>query len=95
MNIGASTETEQGDYYAWGETEPYYSNLYPLVWKEGKEGGYELSSYSYCSDNGYTKYIIYSWTFIDGLSILENKDDAAAVNWGGTWRMPTIQWLSA
>ena len=35
-----SSPEEFGDYYAWGETEPYYSSLDPLTWKDGKDEGY-------------------------------------------------------
>lgn len=46
---------------------------------------YAWSSYKYCTDsNSMTKY--YS---SDKLSTLSAVDDAAAVNWGGKWRMPT------
>ena len=38
-----------GDYYAWGETSPYYESGYAQsttpVWKDGKSGGYDWSSY--------------------------------------------------
>ena len=44
-NVGASNPGEYGDYYAWGEEEPYYSNLDPLTWKEGKNG-YNQASYA-------------------------------------------------
>ena len=30
----------------------------------------------------------------DGLTVLEAQDDAAAVNWGGKWRMPTSKEIS-
>ena len=39
-NIGAEEPEDYGDYFAWGETEPYYYSLSPLVWKEGHEEGY-------------------------------------------------------
>lgn len=95
FNLGASKPEEYGDYYAWGETEPYYSSLDPLTWKEGKGGGYAWSSYKWCmgTDNTMTKYCNMSSSgyngFTDNKTVLDLEDDAAHVNLGGTWRMPT------
>ena len=86
-NLGASSESGAGDYYAWGETTPYYTGdpqANPPAWKSGKEAGYVLASYSLYS-SGYTKYI--STT---ELETLELADDAANVLLGGDWRIPTL-----
>ena len=91
-NVGADTPWEYGDYYAWGETEVYYSSLDPLTWKEGKENGYNWSSYSLCDNsmNKLTKYNTNSkYGSVDNKSELEPEDDAARANWGEPWRMPT------
>ena len=90
MNIGASTETDYGDCFAWGETEPYYESIAgdgTVIWKSGKEAGYDWSSYKFNpSGDGetFTKYND------DSSTTLEAADDAARANWGSTWRMPTI-----
>jgi hypothetical protein len=95
FNLGASKPEEYGDYYAWGETEPYYSSLDPLTWKEGKEAGYNWASYKWCmgSTKTMTKYCDYSLygynSFTDNKTVLDPEDDAAHVNLGGNWRMPT------
>ena len=95
FNLGASAPEEYGDYYAWGEIEPYYSNLDPLIWKEGKDEGYWWPSYRWCmgSDNTMTKYCSkssYGYNgFTDTKTVLDPGDDAAHVNLGGKWRMPT------
>ena len=95
FNLGATKPEEYGDYYAWGETEPYYSSLNPLTWKEGKEAGYKWSSYKWCmgSYNTMTKYCSnseYGYVgFTDTKTVLDSEDDAASVNLGGNWRMPT------
>ena len=95
FNLGASKPEEYGDYYAWGEIEPYYSSLDPLTWKEGKEDGYNWSSYKWCmgSDKTLTKYCSnssYGYNgFTDTKTVLDLEDDAASVNLGGNWRMPT------
>lgn len=105
MNVGADKPQDYGDYFGWGETEPYYSSQSPLTWKDGKSAGYAWGSYSLMypgmsSYTGISKYQVadgqtsamwyYDGQFIgDGLTELERVDDAAQSNWGGTWRMPT------
>ena len=80
-NVGADSPEEYGDYFAWGETQP-------------KEK-YDWSTYKYCngSNSTLTKYCDESSYgnngFTDTKKILDPEDDAATVNWGGTWRMPT------
>ena len=90
FNLGASKPEEYGDYYAWGETEPYYISQDPLIWKGGKELGYCWSSYTWSTwDGTITKYKGVQ----DNTAILDLEDDAAHVNLGGTWRMPTdVEW---
>lgn len=97
FNLGASKPEEYGDYYAWGETEPYYSSLEPLTWQEGKEKGYFWSSYKWCmgSYSTITKYCPESDTesgyngFTDNKTVLDAEDDAAYMALGGKWRIPT------
>lgn len=51
-NLGATKPQEFGDYYAWGELEPYYTGLdvskssgwYATGWKRGKTYGYNWQS---------------------------------------------------
>lgn len=77
-NIGAESPEDYGDYFAWGETTP--------------KDNYDWSTYKWCngSYNTITKYNI-NPTFgaVDNKTILELSDDAAHVNWGGNWRIPT------
>ena len=93
-NIGASKPEEYGDYFAWGDTVPYYSSQDPLTWRE-KKTGYDWSTYTWCegSSNTLTKYCSDSYygsnDFQDTKTTLEAKDDAASYNWGSPWRMPT------
>jgi len=95
FNLGATKPEEYGDYFAWGETEPYYSSPDPLTWKEGKEAGYSWASYRWCMGeyNTLTKYCSnseYGYNgFTDNKTVLDLEDDAAYVNLGGSWRMPT------
>ena len=97
FNLGATKPEEYGDYYAWGETEPYYNTLNPLIWKEGKESGYTWSSYKWCMGDSNPMMLIKYCTdasygyngFTDGKTVLDPEDDAVIVNLGGNWRMPT------
>lgn len=94
MNVGATSPEGYGDYFAWGETEPYYNgdSQSPLTWKTGKTAGYNWASYtkfgtydlSAYPDYGFTKY-----NTTNGPTILKSADDAATANWGSAWRMPT------
>ena len=78
MNVGASKPEGFGHYFAWGEVEP-------------KEV-YNFSTYKYCngSSNSLTKYNTNKHAgTVDNKTQLELTDDAAYMNWGGSWRMPT------
>ena len=93
-NVGATKPEEYGDYFAWGDTVPYYSSQDPLTWREKKEG-YAWSTYTWCegSSNTMTKYCnngnYGNNGFTDSKTTLDAEDDAARYNWGGIWRMPT------
>ena len=78
MNVGASQAEGYGSYFAWGETTT--------------KSTYDWSTYKYCngSYNTLTKYnTSSSYGTVDNKTQLELSDDAARVNWGGSWRMPT------
>ena len=96
-NVGASAPEEYGDYFAWGDPEPYYTEGHSQDetcsnWKDGKSG-YDWSHYKWCDGTErylLTKYNTQSYGGIfDNKAILDDADDAATVNWGGSWRMPT------
>ena len=95
FNLGASKPEESGDYFAWGETEPYYSSQNPFTWKPGKGAGYSWSSYKWCmgADKTLIKYCPDSSFgyegFTDGNTVLQPEDDAASIALGGFWRTPT------
>ena len=82
-NIGASSPEDYGDYFAWGETEPYDEN--------GKTT-FDWSTYKWCngSPSTLTKYnTSSSYGTVDNKTELDLEDDAAYVNWGSNWRMPS------
>ena len=78
MNVGADSPEDYGDYFAWGETTP--------------KSTYNLSTYKWCkgSLDTHTKYCTDSdYGTVDNKTTLDLSDDAAYVNWGSSWRMPT------
>lgn len=79
-NLGASTPKDYGDYYAWGETEPNSSDYGINNYKWSLNGDHKNMT-KYCTDENLGK--------LDNKIQLELEDDAAYVNWGGDWRMPT------
>ena len=77
-NVGANSPEESGDYFAWGEVEP--------------KSTYNWSTYKYCkgSSSTMTKYCTQSSNgTVDNKTELDLEDDAAYMNWGEGWRMPS------
>ena len=77
-NVGADSPEDYGDYFAWGETST--------------KSTYNWSTYKWCkgSEDTMTKYCTsrYCGT-VDNKTVLDLEDDAAYVNMGAEWRMPT------
>ena len=82
-NVGANTPEDYGYHFAWGETEP--KEVYN--WNTNKWGYYDengklhLTKYNRNSNQGP----------VDNKTELDPEDDAAYVNWGPSWRMPTYE----
>ena len=75
-NVGADTPEGYGDYFAWGETQPkdvYKQSTYQYYYNFDGIGGFHVNKYNAG----------------DCLDTLLPEDDAATVNWGAGWRMPT------
>ena len=99
---------DAGDYFAWGETEPYYEKGHALEdyctnWRKG-ESGYDWPSYKYMSKGKLTRYCVTDRPSVFwGEGEPDNKpdfsdydyvDDAARTILGGKWRTPTIdEWM--
>lgn len=79
VNIGATSPEDCGDYFAWGETEPQSSSSYS--WDSYKWYASNDKLAKYCNSSQYGE--------LDNKEVLDLDDDAAHVNWGGSWRMPT------
>ncbi len=81
-NIGATIPEDMGDYFAWGETAP------KVIYDMDNYKWYNSSSdklTQYCTDDKYGT--------VDNKTELLPEDDAAYVNWGPMWRMPSLDQL--
>ena len=83
-NLGASSETEYGDYFAWGETTPRgadWATTSPYVWAHApfNNGSSSFDSTYFASVSG----------TVCPNNLLALEYDAAHVQLGGAWRMPT------
>ncbi len=100
-NVGAANPWDYGDYFAWGETVGYGKSDPSNAHNQSYTGGstvktyYYWDTYKYCSGASYNTLTKYSdsssyGSVVDYKYTLDLSDDAARVNMGGSWRMPTI-----
>jgi hypothetical protein len=104
-NVGAKTETDTGLYFTWGETEGFtpeqMAEALPLVSPFDPDADkkifrtkyeYDIWSMDYYDNKlrkreyGFSKYNKY-----DKKYMLDADDDAAHVNMGGDWKMPSLE----
>ena len=81
-HVGASSPEESGDYFAWGETRPkneYTWENYRFRVHGNSWGNVTFNKYNTESKHGR----------VDNKTQLDDSDDAARANWGGSWRMPS------
>ena len=79
-NVGATSETDYGSYFQWGDTV------------DKRDADCSSKSYKYRDGSGYSKYntgLNNIGGTIDNKTTLDLEDDAARVNMEGDWRMPT------
>ena len=88
-NVGASSETDYGVFFQWGETSGVSGSLV------GKYSGenYSWASYTLCDGSATTLTKYNNNTSYgenpDNITTLKSVDDAATQIMGGDWRMPT------
>lgn len=84
-NVGANSPEEYGDYFAWGETKPKEEYSWETYkWGIWIHNGWWVSKYCDWATDDLAE-------FYDGKNTLDLEDDAAYVNWGGRWHMPTTE----
>ena len=86
FNLGATAPEQSGYYYAWGETSPkseYTKDNYKFYKVTYYNPAYtEYALTKYCSDSHFG--------YVDNKKTLDLEDDAAYMNLGGNWRMPSF-----
>lgn len=90
MNVGATSETDYGLYFQWGDTQGYTASQ---VGTSSGQKAFNWADYKFNpSGDGstFTKY-----TGSDDKTMLDIEDDAARANMGGQWRMPTTEEIEA
>lgn len=76
-NVGADKPEDNGNLYAWGETE--VKEQYTMRTSKWGSMPFSLKKYNINSEQG----------TVDNKTTLDLEDDVAHVTWGGNWRMPT------
>lgn len=82
-NVGSQKPQDFGMYFAWGETKGF------LTEKKDDGKGFQYANYKFYrkgNSNDLIKYLQEDHRFA-----LEDCDDAATVNWGNEWCMPTVE----
>lgn len=85
-NIGASSEEEAGLYFQWGDTQGYTAEQ---VGREEGQKAFSWTDYKFSIDGSSSNFSKYNAS--DSKTVLGPEDDAAHVNMGGNWRMPTFE----
>ena len=84
-NIGASTPEESGLYFQWGDTQGYTAEQ---VGSGGGQKAFKWADYKFSIDGSSSNFSKYNAS--DSKTVLDPEDDAAHVNMGGNWRIPTF-----
>ena len=85
-NIGADTPEDAGLYFQWGDTQGYTAEQ--VGNGEGLKA-FSWADYKFSIDGSSSKFSKYNTS--DSKTVLDPEDDAAHVNMGGNWRMPTFE----
>ena len=80
MNVGATSESDYGSYFQWGDT----------VDKSNADCTWTIYKHCNGSNKALTKYCTNSeYGTVDNKTTLDPEDDAVRVYMGGDWRIPT------
>lgn len=92
MNVGSKEPWEYGYYFWWGDTVGYKCENDKWVASDGSSSNFSFSeSNTPTCNKSIVSLLSEGWITADG--ILAPEHDAAQVQWGGVWRMPTRQEL--
>jgi hypothetical protein len=81
INVGADSPAGIGEYFQWADFEGYNVEE---IGGEGKQ--FTLNDYKYYTDPNYTKY-----NSTDEKIEIELNDDGSRSEFGGSWKIPTVQ----
>lgn len=93
-NLGAESADDYGSYFAWGDTTGYSSDHsfdwahYPLL-QEDKTTWHYISKYTVPDEVTSASWYEDGEFVGDGFTQLMPEDDAATVQWGALWCLPT------
>lgn len=83
-NVGASKPSDYGLYFQWGDTQGYTKE------QVGKDKQFNWRNYKWSIDGSNTNFSKYT----SKGATLELEDDAAHVNMGGSWHIPSLEQIS-
>lgn len=99
MNVGAQSETDHGLYFAWGETQGYSvqfvhgdkEDYYTVVDRTFDENSYQYGQLLpvHAGEQMQLQFTVTKYNGNDEKTILDLEDDAAHVNMGGDWHIPS------
>ena len=84
-NVDAANEEEAGLYFQWGDTQGYTAEQ--VGDGEGLKA-FSWADYKFSIDGSSSNFSKYNPS--DSKTVLDPEDDAAHVNMGGNWRIPTF-----
>ena len=92
-NIGAENPEDYGYYFWWGDTVGYKRENDKWVASDGSNSNFSfVQSYTPTYNKSIATLQSEGWIISkDGTYVLAPEHDAAQVQWGGDWRMPTRQ----
>ena len=79
-NVGATSETDYGLMFSWGDTQGYSSS-------DATDHTFDWENYKWNPSGDGSTFTRYTGS--DSTTKLKYEDDAARTSWGGDWRMPT------
>lgn len=92
-NIGAEKPEDYGYYFWWGDTIGYKRENNKWVASDGSNSNFSFDSNTTPTYKTGISYLQRAGWIVskDGTYVLAPEHDAAQVQWGGDWRMPTKQ----
>ena len=91
-NIGAENPEDYGYYFWWGDTIGYKYENNTWVASDGSSSNFSFSGGNTPTHNKISS-TLQTEGWITGDGVLAPEHDAAHVQWGGAWRMPTLDEL--